>query len=288
MAQSAFVIEASEADFTQSVIEASYEKPVLVDFWAPWCNPCKMVAPILDQLADEYNGALLITKVNVDENPTLAQQYNARSIPTFKVFKNGQVVNEGLGVMPKDQFKALIDPYISRPSDDLVQQARSLQAQGDLAGALEKLKEANQIDPNNTQLLLDIVSLNLQLGDIKAATEIFQAIPSSLKESGEGKRLADLMVFAQTMNQAPPPEELKAQIEADPQNKTALYQLGASLVVLGSYEAACQTFLKLFMLDQAWQDGAAKKALLHLFALRQDIDPQWTAACRRKLQNYLY
>lgn len=281
------IIQATDADFDQILAQAG-DKPVLVDFWAPWCGPCRQVAPILDELAEELGNDALIVKINTEEQQQVAQRFAIRSIPAFKLFKKGELVGETQGAQPKAAFKALLEKHITRPSDSYFTQAKRALSQGQMDEAIALLIQANQVDPENRMVLLTLVSVYFRAGKLQEATELFAALPQGAKESADGKRLAGLLDFAGVMLKSPQPQDLKATLEAEPNNLTALYQLGASLMVLGSYDQACESFLRIFQQDAQWEDGAGKKALLRIFDLLKDSNPEVVSKYRRKLQTLMF
>src|SRR5512143_1403184 len=135
------------ADFNQNVLEASKQRPVVVDFWAPWCGPCKSLKPILEKLAAEYGGKFLLAKINSDENQELAARYAVRGIPSVKAFVDGEVVDEFSGALPEGEVRTFLDRLVPSPADELRQHAAAARMAGDIAGALKVLGEASKIDP---------------------------------------------------------------------------------------------------------------------------------------------
>lgn len=284
----ALIADVNAQNFQQVVMDNSHQLPVLVDFWAPWCAPCKAVMPILEKLAAEFGGQFLLAKVNIDENPELANQFAVRSVPTFKLIKKGQVVAEQTGGQPEQVFRALLEAHIERPSDSLRLQARQAYAAGQVDQALALLAEAAQVDPNNYKVHLDLVQMYMQSGHLDKATELFNKLPDEAKNSKEGKPLSGILSFAEIMQHSDDLATLQAKLQTNPNDVDALYGFASILVIHQEYEKAMQTLLKLFAVDRGYKDGAPQKALIKLFEMLVDQAPDLVKAYRRKLQNFLY
>src|SRR5690606_6986674 len=155
MSESPYIFDVTDSDFTVKVLENSYKVPVLVDFWAEWCGPCKMLMPLLAKLADDYQGKFLLAKVNTDEQVARAAQFNSRSIPTGKIFKHGRIVEEMLGAQPESVIRGLIERHIVRESDHLRASAEAAYQAGDAAQALALLEQAARMGPDNHRVHLD-------------------------------------------------------------------------------------------------------------------------------------
>src|SRR5512143_16974 len=165
------------ADFPQHVLEESRHRPVVVDFWAPWCGPCKSLKPILEKLAAEYGGKFLLAKINSDENQELAARYAVRGIPSVKAFMNGEVVDEFSGALPEGEVRAFLDRLIPSPADELHQQAAAVRASGDLAGALRLLAEASKLDPMNVGVRLEAAEIMFDLNETAEVERLLASLP---------------------------------------------------------------------------------------------------------------
>jgi putative thioredoxin len=266
------VNEITEADFQRRVVDRSHEVPVLVDFWADWCAPCKMLLPVLLQLAADYGSQLEIVKINTDQERTLAGQHGIRSLPTLRLYRRGEVVEEVLGAQPESVLRTMIDVYIERESDRLMQQALEFKEQGNRPRALELLETAYREDPDNPRVSLEYVRLCLEEGELDQAQEILEGLPRELREQPDASGLQNLLEFARATATAPPPESLAATLEAEPNQSAPRYQLAALQALAGDYDASLENFLQLLKSDRAYGDGAAQRGLLAIFALLGDED----------------
>lgn len=149
------ILDVTQENFQQAVLDESHQRPVVVDFWAAWCGPCQQLMPLLQQLATQYAGKFRLAKVNSDEQQALAQQYGVRSLPTVMIFRHGKPADQFMGVQPEPNIRAMIDQYLEKPSDKLIEQAREQAKTGDVDGALATLKAALEEDPDNGDLRIE-------------------------------------------------------------------------------------------------------------------------------------
>ena len=280
-----YIIDVNQENFESAVLQASFNVPVMVDFWAPWCNPCKMLMPVLTKLAEEFDGKFILAKVNVDENQPLAAQFNARSVPTVKIFRNGAVVDEFMGAQPESNVRKVLDNHISRPSDQLRQQASEMIQQGDLDDAIALLQQANRDDPENPRVRLDLISVLFLKGNYEDVEQAIKALPQAERDLPQIKGLESRLMFAKVASEAADIDTLRSTIKADAGNSEARYQLGAQLVVAGETEAALQELLLLLMRDRAYGDDAARTAMLAILDSigEHEVSSKW----RRKMASAL-
>ncbi len=267
MADSPFIFEGTPENFHSLVIEGSFERPVLVDFWADWCNPCQMLMPIVTKLAEDYQGGLHLVKVNSDQQQELAAQFAVRSLPTLKLFRNGEVVEDIMGAQSESALKEMLDKYIERESDQLVLQAQAMADQGQYEEARQLLIQANQEDPNNKRIPLDLARVYVLSGDHDNADEILKAIPMDQRETEEVKILQAQMQFARIVKDSPEPEELEVTLSNTPEDHQSRYLLSAWQALNGDYEAALGQLLEIMKRDRNWDDDAARKGMLSIFDL---------------------
>lgn len=282
MSELAWVSEASEASFDHEVIERSHEVPVLVDFWADWCAPCKMLIPVLLQLVEEYQGAFNLVKVDTEQERELAAQHGIRSLPTLRLYRHGELVEELLGAQPESALRSLIDRYAARASDQTLQQALALAAAGDPEQALELLEQAHQDDSANQRLTLEYAQLCIKSGQLQQARSLLDELPREVREQPEASGLRAMIGFTQVAADAPPADTLQANLETDPGQSESRYQLAARQIVDNEYDAALDNLIELLQRDRNYNDGAARLALLAVFSLLGSDDAR-VARYRRKM-----
>lgn len=287
MSQSPNVITVTAANFQSVVIEGSFERPVLVDFWADWCAPCRMLMPMLAQLAADYGGRFLLAKVNTEEEQALAAQFGIRSLPTVQLFKSGKAVDQFMGALPESQIREFLDRHIPRASDGLLVQARGLMAAGDLDGARHLLDQAKAEDPDNGRLGLAEVELTAAQGDVAKAMTDIDSLPIDLANDPEVIALRGRLRFASAAEGAPPEAELAARLESDPKDSEARHQLAAIKVLQGDYATALEHLFELMRRDRGFQDDAGRKGMLAVFDLLDGGD-DLVARYRAKMMNALY
>ncbi|MDG4812163.1 thioredoxin [Hydrogenovibrio sp. 3SP14C1] len=285
----AMIIDVTQDNFDEMVLNNSMHVPVLVDFWAPWCGPCKQVMPILEKLAHDLAGRFILAKVNTEEQQELAAKYQIRSIPSFKIFHQGQEVQELQGAQPASAFRDALEPYLkSDLSEDLRQQAQQAFSAGEYDHAIKLLGEASQANPNNYRIHLDLAKMYFQSGHLDKAETLMEKLPDEAKHSKEGKSLQALFKFTQIVANADDIETVQKTLQNDPNNAEALYHLAGYLMLHNHPEKAMSCLLKLFSVAPDYQDGVAKKTLIEIFEMLQDDHPELVKAYRRQLQNLLF
>lgn len=271
MADSPYIVEVSAENFAQ-VIQASYQLPVLIDFWADWCQPCKMLMPILAKLADDYGGKFLLAKLNTEQLQEIAAQFGIRSIPTVKLLRDGQPVDEFLGALPEEEIRAFLDKHIPRESDAALDQAIVLLNQGDSGTARQVLQQVQEADPDNPRLLRTLAQAQLLDGDVAGATATLDALPPDQQNDPEVAALRSRMFFGAILSGAPAADRLQQRLEDQPNDSEARYQLAAHKVMNQDFEAALDLLLELMRRDRGYGDDAARGALVKVFDLLGD-DP---------------
>lgn len=251
------------ADFNLHVLEESQHRPVVVDFWAPWCGPCKSLKPILEKLAAEYGGRFLLAKIDSDENQELAARYAVRGIPSVKAFLNGEVIDEFSGALPEGEVRAFLDRLIPSPADALRVQAMDVRMAGDSAGALQLLAEASRLDPQNLGVRLDAAEIMLDLGETDEAQRLIGSVPDDL-DPRVAQLKARLQFSGATGEDA---AALRARVDADGNDLDARLKLANLLIAAGDYEAGMEQLLEIVRRDRSFGDDVGRTTLLSVFNL---------------------
>ena len=251
---------------------------MLVDFWAPWCGPCRSLAPMLEQVVDSYGGAVKLAKVNTDDEQALAQQFGIRSLPTVRLFKNGQPAGEFLGAQPESAVRALIEPHLARPSDALLLEANTHLSAGDTQAALNTLDGARAIDPDRWEIGLMLLELlaNLATGGDAFATrarEMAKALPREAHERPEYLAAITRLELLGRSEGGASVDELQVLVDDNPDDLEARYQLSARYVLDGSHEQAMDQLLELLRRDRTFRDDAGRKGLIEVFEILGNSDP---------------
>jgi len=287
MANSPYLVAVTAQNFQEVVLEGSYERPVLVDFWADWCAPCRALMPILAKLADEYDGRLMVAKLNTEEEQALAAQFGIRSLPTVQLFKDGRPVDQFMGALPEAQIRAFLEPHLPRESDSLLDGITDRLILGDLTGAQAELDKARAKDPDNPRLFLAEVQIKAAGGDTLGAEALLDRVPIDLAKDPEVLALRGQLRFANLVATAPPEAELAARLAANPMDSEASYLLAAWQAVNGNLEAALARLLALLKRDRTYGDDAARKAMILIFDLLGGAGPL-VSAYRAKMLSALY
>lgn len=256
--------EAAEVDFEEKVIAASKTTPVLVDFWAEWCGPCRMLAPILERVVNGYEGKVRLIKVNTDENPSLAGRYRIQGIPAVKAFVDGHLVDEFTGLLPERQIREFVDNLVPSEADLLAQKARPQEERQPLE-ALNLYEEALEKEPQHAPSLLGKLRLLLALERIEEARLFFNRLPAALQFHEETRRLQIRLDLALSQKSTPSLSELEARRAREPENLQHSFDLATRLAAEGKYETALETYLTIVRKDRRFKDDGARKAMLQLF-----------------------
>ncbi len=267
MSESPYIIIANADNFTAEVIEKSNQVPVLVDFWAEWCAPCKMLMPVLTKLVKEYQGQFILAKVNSDEQQELAAQYGIRSIPTLKLFRHGQVVEEKMGAQPEQVLRKMIDRHRERPADKLRQQATAAHLAGDSEQAITLLEQARELEPSYHQAQLDLAKIKIDIGQIDEAQQLLNELPANIQADTSVKALMARLTFSVIAAKAPLVETLETMVANNPNDLMARYQLSAKKVLEGDHEVAMDHLLELMRRDRKFEEDAGRKGLVAVFTL---------------------
>jgi putative thioredoxin len=284
MTMGQFSFDVDVSNFQQVVMEGSRTTPVVIDFWAPWCGPCKTLKPILEKLAEEYKGKFILAKINSDENQALATQFGVRGIPAVKAVIDGQMVDEFSGALPEGAVREFLDRLIPSPSDELRAQAVALREAGDLDGAMAVLGQASQLDPGNELIRLDAAEILAEHGQMDEARQLLNSLSATAKIDDRAARLQAKLDFAQATDSADE-GKLRARIAGQPDDMEARHELANLLIGSGRYAEGMDELLEMIGRDRAWNEEAARKTLLSVFNLLAG-DPL-VAQYRRKLASAL-
>lgn len=285
------------ATFAADVLEASREVPVIVDFWAPWCGPCKQLGPVLEKAVDGADGAVKLVKVNIDENPEIAQQLRIQSIPTVYAFKDGQPVDGFMGALPESQVKAFVEGLAGGAgghggpghAEEVLAMAAEAFAAGDIGSAGQAYGHVLQDDPGNPKAVAGLAACYLKTGDVERARTTLKLVrPDGAGD--EAIRAVEAELKLRESAEAAPrgeAEVLKAKLAADANDHQARYDLALALDAGGDREGALNELLDIVRRDRKWNDEAARKQIVTLFEAMGPTDPR-TLDARRKLSAILF
>ncbi|AIS10811.1 Thioredoxin domain-containing protein EC-YbbN [Pseudomonas chlororaphis subsp. aurantiaca] len=284
-----YIFDASTADFDQSVIENSFHKPVLVDFWAEWCAPCKALMPMLQQIAESYQGELLLAKVNCDIEQDIVARFGIRSLPTVVLFKDGQPVDGFAGAQPESAVRTMLEPHVQMPppkAADPLELAEALFAEGRIAEAEATLKVLLGEDNSNAKALILYARCLAERGELGEAQTVLDAVTGDEHKAALAGAKAQITFLKQAAD-LPDSADLKSRLAQNPQDDEAVYQLAIQQLARQQYDAALDALLKLFIRNRGYNEGLPHKTLLQVFELLGNDHPLVTTY-RRKLFAALY
>lgn len=285
MSDTSYLYDVTVDDFDARVLDASRDVPVLVDFWASWCAPCRALAPVLERLADSYQGKIHVARVNSDEQQVLAAQYGVRSLPTVKIFRNGAVVDEFVGAQPEAVIREILGRHVERPADKLRNAARAALRVGHRDEARQLLQQVVASAPDDQAAKLELVELYLESGELEQAGELLRSLPAGTPTQ-ETRALLARLRFLRIAAIAPDPALLAQRIAIDPADLTARQELGARLMVDQDYAAGMEQFLEIMRRDRRFEDDAGRQHLIAAFDLLGQNE--LANAFRRRMAALLY
>ncbi|MEX0960123.1 MAG: thioredoxin [Burkholderiales bacterium] len=280
-------VDVFAGNFEREVIEASKSVPVVVDFWAPWCGPCRVLKPILEKLAEEYGGKFRLAKLNSDENQEIAGAYGVRSIPDVMGFRDGKPVAHFLGAVPESQVRAFIDSLIPSPSEAERARARELREAGDTKGAIAALHNALELDVGNELARLDLAEALIETQELDEADALLSSVRQHIDWDERVATLRAAIAFARSAESGPGEAELIARLSENPGDCETRFALANLYAGAKRYRQALDELLQVVRQDKTWKDGAARKRILAIFNLAED-QPDLVSEYRRKLSSALY
>jgi putative thioredoxin len=286
MAKSAFVFDVSESEFDAKVLQKSKETPVVVDFWAPWCEPCRMLGPVLEKLVSERNGTVLLAKVNYDEQQRLAMQYNIDSLPTVVAFRDGKPILDFVGVLPESELQMFFDRLSPSAAEKLVYEATKLE-KSDPANAEQLYRQALKSDPRLETAQIGLARVLIQRDQDAEAADLLENVGAGGEHGTEAERLNALIWLKQKAADCADEKSLCGRMDAEPKNAQVRYELGLRNAVAGNHQAALDLLLAAGQLDHKLAGGPVREAMVkifHVVGVRSALADEY----REKLSSLLY
>mgnify|MGYP001817493339 CR=1 FL=1 len=281
-----FIVNIDESNAAQLLIDESHKRPVVVDFWADWCEPCKTLMPLLEKIATEYDGAFLLAKVNADEQQGIAQQFGVRSLPTVMVIQGGQPVDGFAGAQPENQVRQMLEKYLPKPWDGLLQLAQEAMADGDFAGALSPLRHAWEDSDHRLDITLTYAHALIESLRLDEAETVLATVRLVDQEATYEQLRAQLEIKREAAK-SPEIDALLQRLAAHPDDLDVRHQLAVQYTNTGQFKEALDSLIGILQVDLAHGDGATKKLLLDTIASLGKGDPL-AVEYQRKLYSLLY
>lgn len=273
MSDSPYIHNVTAEDFNTLVIENSFKQPVLVDFWAAWCQPCQALIPVLTKLAVEYNGAFILAKVNSDEQGELAAHAGVKSLPTVKLFVNGQIADEFMGALPESEVRKFLNKHIRTESDNIMSEAVQAYHEGRKQDALDMMNKALANDPQNAKLKINIAKMVANDGDYESASALIDTLSDEDRDQPEVREMMAQIKLAMKLKDAGDPAEIEQRLKQNPEDLDAMLQMSNYLTAAGQFEEAIKLLLDIMTRDRSFNDDAGRKGLLEVFDILGSDNP---------------
>jgi len=282
------IFDATQANFENDVLNASFDQPVLVDFWATWCEPCKTLGPLIEKVVAEYDGAVRLAKVDCDKEQQLAAMFGVRSIPTVVLVRDGQLADGFTGALPEAQLREFlarhVQPGEALPVDEAFEAAPMVAETPEQA--IARIQQAIALEPDKVELKLDLALAQMRVGNVESARAELDALPANLASDDRARRLRGQLEIADALEGAPQAAELEQRVANDPADLAARDLLGLRLLLDGNHERGLEHLLGVLKADRNWNEGQAKKHLVTAFNVLDDAELVGTY--RRRMSSLLF
>lgn len=292
MADSPYIIEVTKENFEAVILQGSMQTPVLIDFWADWCQPCHQLMPVLTKLAEEYQGAFILAKIDTEAEQEIAMQLGIRSLPTVKLIINGGVADEFMGALPEAEVRAFLDKHITAgpaapdPNSDPVEMAKLMQEQGQTEAATALLREAQAADPENGDIAIALGQACVADGNYDDARQCLSILSEEDAKKPGAAMLRGMLALTEANDSERDEQTVAGELAKDAGNSDAHFQLGIKQALRGDFETGVKTLMDLMVKDRQFQDDGARKTLVAIFDAMGD-DPR-VGVMRRQMFNLLH